>query len=138
MAVGLPTLGHGRMVARGRTSAGARLDAMNARASPPHPPGTLAVSQALQAHVTLSALLASRRLAERCMEVARPVLGAGLSAQLRPGPCEGDTWVLLAANGQAAAKARHLLPRVSQSLQAAGVAISEVRVRVSPVSVPGG
>jgi hypothetical protein len=67
------------------------------------------------------------------MAVARPLLGAGLGSALRPGPCEEATWVMLASHGQAASKARQLLPRIAEALQKAGLGVTEVRVRVSPL-----
>ena len=98
----------------------------------PQTPRALSLAEALQGHATLGALLSSWRAAQECMQVARPVLGPGLAALLRPGPLQEGRWVLLADNGTAASKTRQLLPRVQAALQAKGLAVSEVQVRVSP------
>lgn len=105
-------------------------------ASPPSrlPSGAVTVAEAVQHHVTLGSLLAARRESERCMALAEPLLGDGLRQALRPGPLDAGIWVMLAAHGQAAAKARHLLPRITECLREAGLAVQEVRVRVSPVT----
>jgi hypothetical protein len=92
----------------------------------------LSLAEALQSHATLGALLGSWRTAQECMQVARPTLGPGLATLVRPGPLQEGRWVLLADNGTAASKARQLLPRVQAALQAKGLPVSEVQVRVSP------
>ncbi|MCE2689426.1 MAG: hypothetical protein LW862_06220 [Rubrivivax sp.] len=51
---------------------------------------------------------------------------------MRPGPVEDSEWTLLAASGSAAAKSRQLLPRIDQAVQALGVGVNSVRIRVSP------
>ncbi len=95
-------------------------------------PGTRSLAEALQGHETLGALLGSWRTAQECMQAARPVVGAGLAALLRPGPVQDGCWVMLADSGPAASKARQLLPNIATALQQRGLPVAEVKVRVSP------
>jgi hypothetical protein len=101
---------------------------------PKHPFGTVALSEALQDNATLGGLLQRWRLAQQCMQAALPVLGPTLGASMRPGPVEGKEWTLLASSGSAAAKARQLLPRITQSVAAMGMGVDTVRIRIAPSS----
>lgn len=96
------------------------------------PPGTVTLADALQANPTLGSLLGRWRLAQECMQAARPVLGPDLSASMRPGPIDDKQWTLLAASGGAAAKSRQLLPRISEAVQGLGLGVETVRIRISP------
>lgn len=98
---------------------------------PKHMSGTVALSQALQEHPTLGSLLGRWRLAQECMQAALPVLGPALGAAMRPGPVEDREWTLLASSGSVAAKARQLLPRLSQAIQDRGLGVETVRIRIS-------
>lgn len=91
----------------------------------------LAVSEAMAQNATLGGLLADWRRSAQCMEVARAVLDTGLAGLLKPGPYQDGLWVMLADHGQAAAKVRHCLPRVTAALQQAGLGVRDVQVRVS-------
>ena len=95
-------------------------------------PRAMALSEALAGSVTLGGLLAQARISREWFDRARPVLGAALASQLRPGPVEERSWTLLADNGQAAAKARQLAPRLVDLVGATGGAIDAVRIKVSP------
>lgn len=98
---------------------------------PKHMNGTVALSEALEGNPTLGALLGRWRLAQECMQAAVPVLGPALAAVMRPGPVEEGAWTLLAPSGSAAAKARQLLPRLSEAVQARGLGVETVRIRIS-------
>ena len=93
--------------------------------------GTQTISEALQAEGGLGALLARWQHSKCCLTAAAPVLGPGLAGTMRPGPMEEGVWVLLASNPASAAKARQLLPRIQQALDAQGLGVTSVRVRVS-------
>ena len=95
-------------------------------------PGTVSLAEALQGNPSLGALLGRWREAQQCMHVAAPILGPDLSASMRPGPVQDGQWTLLAASGGAAAKSRQLLPRITQAVQALGLGVQTVRVRVLP------
>ena len=99
---------------------------------PKHPSGTVTLADALQENPTLGSLLVRWRQAQQCMQAVRPVLGIELSAALRPGPIEDGQWTILAASGGAAAKSRQLLPRIDQAVQALGIGVQSVRIRISP------
>jgi len=90
------------------------------------------MAEALQDSPTLGVLLGRWRLAQQCMQAIRPVLGADLSAQMRPGPVDDRQWTLLAATGAAAAKSRQLLPRIDEAVQGLGLGVQSVRIRISP------
>ena len=96
-----------------------------------HLSGTVAVADALQENPTLGSLLGRWRLAQECMQAALPILGPALGTSLRPGPIEAQEWTLLAASGSAAAKARQLLPTICQAVQARGLGVETVRIRIS-------
>ena len=96
-------------------------------------PRAVALREALQDSVTLAPLLAQARISREWFEHCRPVLGAALASQLRPGPVEEGVWTLLADSGQAAAKARHLVPRVLEAVMARGASLNGVRIKVSPL-----
>jgi len=97
-----------------------------------HAPGTVALSEALQANSTLGGLLMRWRVAQQCMQAASAILGAQLSPALRPGPVEDSQWTLLASSGTAASKARQLLPRITEAVKSLGLGVETVRIRVSP------
>lgn len=103
---------------------------------PAQTPRAMAMADALAGSTTLGMLLAHARMSRECMQAVSPALTTTLAAHLRPGPCQDGLWVVLATNGQAAAKARQLLPRMLEMVQARGLAVNEVKVRVSP-PVPG-
>jgi hypothetical protein len=100
---------------------------------PKPPPGTVTVAHALQESAALGSLLGRWRLSLECMQAVLPVLGPALSAQMRPGPVDDHQWTLLAATNSAAAKARQLLPRLTQAVQHLGMGIQAVRIRISPL-----
>lgn len=90
------------------------------------------MGDALRGHAALGALLDGWRVSQECMQAARPILGQGLEASLRPGQLQDGQWVLLAANGPAAAKARQLLPRINEALRMRGLGVDSVKIKVSP------
>ena len=97
----------------------------------PQASGTHTISEALHADAGLGALLARWHRSQRCLAVAAPVLGPALTAAMHAGPLDDGVWVLLASTPASAAKARHLLPRIQQALDAQGLGVTAVRVRVS-------
>ena len=101
-----------------------------------HPPGTVALSDALQDNPTLGGLLLRWRMAQQCMQATTGVLGAKLAPSLRPGPVDDKEWTLLASSGTAASKARQLLPKITEAVQSLGLGVETVRIRISPPSSP--
>jgi hypothetical protein len=57
-------------------------------------------------------------------------LPPALRASVRPGPVDEDGWSLLVANASAAAKLRHLLPLLEQSLREGGFSARPIRVKI--------
>lgn len=103
---------------------------------PHHPPGTLAVSEALAASERLSGLLREWERARKCMQATHPVLGAGLAAMARPGPLREGVWTLLADNVAAATKIRQLQPRLLAAARQVEPALADVQVRVAMAGAP--
>lgn len=101
-----------------------------------YPPGTVALSEALQDNPTLGGLLLRWRMGQQCMQAARDVVGARLAPSLRAGPVEDKEWTLLASSGSAASKARQLLPRITEAVQSLGLGVEAVRIRISPPADP--
>jgi hypothetical protein len=83
----------------------------------------------------LSAPLA--RLAERLrdsnsrFEAVTGVLPAALRKSVRPGPVDEEGWSLVAANAAVAAKLRHLIPTLDQTLQNRGWTSIPIRVKIA-------
>ncbi len=96
----------------------------------------LGLADALDRSEPLGLLLRRLHQARTLFEALAPLLPAGLRADVRPGPVDGDTWTLLAAHNPAAAKLRQLLPLLLQRLQETGWEGSAIRVRVQPPSPP--
>jgi hypothetical protein len=95
-------------------------------------PGTLALGEALDHSVPLGALLARVRASRERFECLRPLLPAPLVAAVRPGPLDDQGWTLLADGNAVAAKLRQCLPTLRAALQAAGLEVAELRVKVQP------
>ena len=65
------------------------------------------------------------RYAAVCMHLPEP-----LQAQVWPGPIDDEGWSLLASNAAVAAKLRHLLPRLADTLREQGWAELPIRVHI--------
>lgn len=57
-------------------------------------------------------------------------LPEGLQTHVRPGPIDEDGWSLLASNAAVAAKLRHLLPRLADTLHEQGWPVLPIRVHI--------
>ena len=64
------------------------------------------------------------------MQAIRSLLPVALRASVQAGPYENGHWCLLASSSAAAAKLRQLLPALRLHLQAQGLEVSEIRIRV--------
>jgi hypothetical protein len=60
------------------------------------------------------------------------MLPPGLRDDVRAGPVDGDSWILLAAHNPAAAKLRQMLPDLLQRLHEEGWQGTSIKVRVQP------
>jgi len=90
----------------------------------------LPLARALDQNASLSDL--ARRMArsnERYAAISVH-LPQGMCELVRPGPIDDEGWSLLASNAAVAAKLRHLLPRLSQTLREQGWPELPIRVHI--------
>ena len=85
----------------------------------------------------LAGLLARVRASQARLDALSDVLPGLLRQHLRAGPLDDEGWTLLAANSAVAAKLRHLLPTLSETLVAKGWQATSIRVKVQSTQVPG-
>ena len=90
----------------------------------------LPLARALDQNTSLADL--ARRLAQSNARFAAICvhLPQGLQAQVRPGPIDDEGWSLLASNAAVAAKLRHLLPRLADTLREQGWPELPIRVHI--------
>jgi hypothetical protein len=90
----------------------------------------LPLARALDQNTSLADL--ARRLAQSNARYAAICvhLPQGLQAQVRPGPVDDEGWSLLASNAAVAAKLRHLLPRLADTLREQGWPELPIRVHI--------
>ena len=100
------------------------------KTSPPGVPLGLPLARALEQNSSLADL--TRRLAQSNARYAAVGmhLPAPLRAEVRPGPIDDEGWSLLASNAAAAAKLRHLLPRLADTLREQGWPELPICVRI--------
>ena len=102
------------------------------RRAPPAPAQAQPIADALQASAPLGRLAERVRRSNAAFAAVRPLLPAGLVAQVHPGPIDDAGWSLLCANAGVAAKLRQLAPRLEQHLRDSGHGVATVRVKVQP------
>ena len=102
----------------------------SAKASTLSVPLGLPLARALDLNASLADL--GRRLAQSnaryaaiCVHLPEP-----LRLQVRPGPIDDEGWSLLASNAAVAAKLRHLLPRLNDTLREQGWPELPIRVHI--------
>ena len=86
--------------------------------------------QAAEESPTLARLVAQVQASNRRMAVVRPLLPAPLRASVQAGPMDDGHWCLLVNSNAVAAKLRQLLPTLCQQLQAQGLEVSDIRIKV--------
>jgi hypothetical protein len=88
------------------------------------------LARALENNDSLANL--TRRLAQSNAryEAVCAHLPEALRAQVRAGPIDNDGWSLLASNAAVAAKLRHLLPRLTDTLHEQGWPDLPIRVHI--------
>lgn len=88
------------------------------------------LARALDQNTSLAEL--SRRLALSNARYAAicPQLPAAMRAEVRPGPIDDEAWSLLVSNASAAAKLRHLLPSLAETIRAHGWPDLPIRVHI--------
>jgi len=90
----------------------------------------ISLHQAAQESPTLARLVERVNASSRRMEVVRPLLPAPLRASVQAGPMEEDQWCLLVSSNAVAAKLRQLLPTLRLQLQARGLAVASIRIKI--------
>lgn len=68
---------------------------------------------------------------EARLQAIRPLLPMALRAHVRSGPLEEGQWCLLVGSSAAAAKLRQLLPNLRLHLDAQGLPVSQIRLKVN-------
>ena len=101
-------------------------------------PRARALGDSLAGNDTLASLLARVRASQQRLDALADVLPGPLRAQLRAGPLDDDGWTVLATNAAVAAKLRHLLPTLAETLVAKGWQATAIRVKVQSTLAPGG
>jgi hypothetical protein len=90
----------------------------------------LALGSALARDPVLAALLQRQRESNQRLQSLRDCLDHPLLAQLTAGPLDDSRWVLLVPDSAAAAKLKHLLPRMQQVLLSAGWPSRELKLKL--------
>jgi hypothetical protein len=85
----------------------------------------------------LASLMARVRASQARLDALTGVLPGLLRQHLRAGPLDDDGWTILAANSAVAAKLRHLLPTLAETLVANGWQATVIRVKVQSTQAPG-
>jgi hypothetical protein len=95
------------------------------------------LSDSLAGDDGLAGLLARVRGSQARLDALADVLPGLLRQHVRAGPLDEDGWTLLAANSAVAAKLRHLLPTLLETLVAKGWQATSIRVKVQSTQAPG-
>lgn len=86
--------------------------------------------QAAEESPTLSSLVSRMRASSSRLEAVRTLLPAPLRQAVQAGPIEDGQWCLLVSSNAVAAKLRQLLPALQLHLQARGLPVSGIRIKV--------
>ncbi|AGX88127.1 hypothetical protein [Candidatus Symbiobacter mobilis] len=88
------------------------------------------VLEAGQDHPGLAALLERARGSAARLNAVRDVIPEALRPAVEAGPLDATTWCLLLDNGSTAAKLRQLLPAMHERLEAVGMGVEAIRLKV--------
>ena len=94
------------------------------------PPTQFSLEDAVGASPNLSLLRERIRQSERCLSLALPLIPAHLREQVRAGPLDEDQWCLLVSSNAASTKIRQLHPSLLRTLEAHGLGIRHIRIKV--------
>jgi Dna[CI] antecedent, DciA len=97
----------------------------------PSMPG-LDLATALDRSEPLNSLMQRLRDSKARLEAIANLLPTGLQTEVRPGPLDDTTWVLLVGHAAAAAKLRQLLPTLQQQLTSLGWHGPSIKIKVLP------
>lgn len=90
----------------------------------------LPLARALDQNASLADLARRLAMSNGRYAAIRPHLPELLQAQVRAGPIDDEGWSLLASNAAVAAKLRHLLPRLTDTLRQQGWPDLPIRVHI--------
>ena len=96
------------------------------------------IGESLAGDDSLASLLARVRASQARLDALADVLPGQLRQHLRAGPLDDEGWTLLAANAAVAAKLRHLLPTLAETLVAKGWQATAIRVKVQSTQARSG
>lgn len=86
--------------------------------------------QAAEESPTLARLVDRARASSSRLQAIRPLLPAPLRAAVQAGPIEDGQWCLLVSSNAVAAKLRQFVPALQLHLQANGLSVDGIRIRV--------
>ena len=98
----------------------------------PPPAVAMPIGDALRGSAPLGRLAERLRRSNALFAAVRPLIPAGLVAQVSAGPVDDEGWSLLCTNAAVAAKLRQLVPHLEQRLGEAGLAVATIRIKVQP------
>jgi len=90
----------------------------------------ISLEQAAQDSPALARLTERVRLSSDCLATVRPMLPPTLRTLVQAGPFDEGAWHLLTPSNAAAAKLRQFVPAILAKLQAKGLPVKEVRIKV--------
>ncbi|MED5619568.1 hypothetical protein [Ideonella sp. BN130291] len=97
---------------------------------PKNPSPALPIRAAMDASSPLAGLMERLHESRDRFEAIASRLPPALRASVQPGPVDDEGWSLLVANASAAAKLRHLLPLLEDTLHAGGFSARPIRVKI--------
>jgi len=100
------------------------------KSSPSSVPLGLPLARALDRNASLVSLAQRLEQSNARYAAITLYLPQGLRAEVRPGPIDDEGWTLLVSNAAVAAKLRHLLPRLADTLRAQGWPERSIRVHI--------
>ncbi len=86
--------------------------------------------QAAQESPALARLVDRVRASSSRFEAIRALLPAALRAAVQAGPIEEDQWCLLVSSNAVAAKLRQFVPALQMHLEARGLPVAGIRIKV--------
>ena len=102
--------------------------------SPAPAPPAQRLHDALDGSVPLARLLERVQASRSRFERVASLLPPALLADVRPGPLDDTSWVLLVARPAAAAKLRQMVPTLEAELAAAGFPPVPLKIRIQPLA----
>ena len=93
------------------------------------------LQQAAQESPTFARLVDRVQASSQRLQAIRPILPAPLRASVQAGPIEEGQWCLLVSSNAVAAKLRQFVPALQMHLEAQGLSVSGIRIKVQSRSL---